>query len=189
MNRTKFATLGTIALSAAILLSGAVPGIPSLFDMGLAIAQNNRQSQLQLNLSAEKQVMTQDSLGRQKARWKALEGKATVQAGDVLRYTLVGQNNGDKPLNKLAFNQPIPRGMTYVLKSASADTNFGSKITFSIDGGRSFVENPTVQVRQKDGTLATQPAPAKAYTHIRWNFNKALAANNSIKSTYLLQVR
>lgn len=189
MNRVKFAVLGAITFSATVLLSGAVPGVPSLLKVSSAIAENIRsQSQVDLRLSAEKQVMAQDLQGKLKATWKALEGKAVVQSGDVLKYTLTGENIGDKSVNALTFNQPIPKGMIYVIKSASADVN-GAKISFSIDNGRTFVDNPTVQVRQSDGKIVTKPAEASSYTHIRWKFPQSLAAKSSIKGSYQLRVQ
>ncbi len=189
MKRISIAGLSAVVILAAAPLVGVIPGIPSFSDLGSANAQNiQNQSQLQLRLEAEKQVVAQDQQGKQKVSWKALQGKAVVQPGDVLRYTLSGENTSDRPLKNLTLNQPIPKGMVYVLKSATINAK-DAKISYSIDGGRTFVVNPTVKVTLSNGKVETKPAPATAYTHIRMNFGSIVPAKSTIKATYQVQVR
>ncbi len=181
----------TIAVfaGAALLLpfSGVIGGVPFGGETN-AIAQNvQKQSMLKLELTAEKQVLTQDVQGKTKTSWEPLQGRVTVQPGDMLRYTITGANQSDRAVKNLTFNQPIPKGMVFVLKSANANTN--AKITYSIDGGRSFVENPTVKVKLANGKVEEKPAPAEVYTHIRWNFPNAIAAKSDVKGSYQLRVR
>lgn len=186
MKRFTIAALGAAAL--LVPFSGVIPGVPSLGEVTSAIAQNiQKQPMVKLQLAAEKQVLTKDVQGKTKKTWKALEGQATVQPGDILRYTLTGENFSDRAVNKLTFNQPVPKGMAFVLKSANANTN--AKITYSIDGGRSFVENPTVKVTLPSGKIEEKPAPAEAYTHISWKFPNAIAAKSAVNGTYELRVR
>jgi uncharacterized repeat protein (TIGR01451 family) len=190
MKRISIASMGAIALLTAAPLVGAIPGVPNIWDMGSAIAQNAQQKgQVQLQLSAEKQLVQKDEQGKQKVSWQALQGKAAVQRGDVLRYIVSGANNGSSPVKNLIINQPVPRGMVYKLKSATVNPNTGAKITYSVDGGRTFVENPIVKVTLPNGKVDTQPAPAKAYTNIRWNFGTSVAAKTTVKGTYEVQVR
>lgn len=187
MKRTTIAGLATVTLLSIAAVANTIPGASGIFGKDSVIAQNiQKQQKLQLTLGAEKQIMTKDIQGKQKVSWQSLQGKATVQPGDVLRYTLTGQNISDKAIKNLTLNQPIPKGMVYVIKSANTDK--AAKITYSIDGGKSFVENPTVQVKMADGKVVNQPAPATAYTHISWNFDSA-AAKSAVKGAYQLQVR
>ncbi|BBD65715.1 hypothetical protein NIES4072_06080 [Nostoc commune NIES-4072] len=187
MKRLSFAGLGAIALIATVPFVNQVPGVPSLWHSTTAIAQNVKpQGQLQLRLEAEKQVVAQDQQGKQSKKWEPLKGQAVVRPGDVLRYTLSGENKSDRPVKNLVLNQPIPKGMVYVLKSVSAPNN--TKATYSIDGGRSFVENPTVKVTLPDGKVETKPAPANVYTHIRLQV-PLVAAKTTVKATYQTQVR
>ncbi|MCC5668808.1 hypothetical protein LC653_34390 [Nostoc sp. CHAB 5784] len=203
MKRLSFAGLGAfafgvggaIALIATVPFVSQVPGVASLWHstsayaegVGGAIAQNVKpQGQLQLRLEAEKQVVAQDQQGKQSKKWQPLKGQAVVQPGDVLRYTLNSENKSDRPVKNLVLNQPIPKGMVYVLKSVSA-TN-GTKVIYSIDGGRSFVENPTVKVTLPNGKVETKPAPANVYTHIRLQV-PLVAAKTTVKATYQTQVR
>jgi len=182
MKRVFIASIGAIALS-TIPLIAAIPGIPNIWNLSSAIAQNIKsQPQILLRLDAEKKIQQ-----GQKVTWQALQGQAVVKAGDVLRYTVFGENKSDRLVKNLTLNQPIPKGMQYVLKSATATSN--AKITYSIDSARTFVENPTVQVKLPNGKVETKPAPATAYTHIRMNFNESVPRKAIVKGTYEVQVR
>jgi uncharacterized repeat protein (TIGR01451 family) len=187
MKRFSFASLGAFALIATVPFISQVPGVASLWHSTSAVAQNvQTQGQIQLRLEAEKQVVAQDQQGKQSKAWQPLKGQAVVQPGDVLRYTLSGENKSDRSVSNLTLNQPIPKGMVYVLKSTSATNN--AKITYSIDGGRSFVENPTVKATLPNGKVETKPAPAITYTHIRLQI-PSVAAKTTVKATYQTQVR
>jgi uncharacterized repeat protein (TIGR01451 family) len=184
MQRISIIGIGAIALIATVPFIGQIP----MGDSGIAIAQNAQKVQVKLRLEAEKQVISQDQQGKQVKKWQPLQGKVQVQPGDVLRYTLSGENTSDRPVKNLALNQPIPQGMVYVLKSANADGNKNSRFTYSIDGGRSFVENPTVRVTLPNGNVETRPAPANVYTHIRLHV-PTVDAKSIVKANYQVQVR
>ncbi|MBD2249432.1 hypothetical protein [Nostoc sp. FACHB-888] len=189
MKRVSIASMGAIALIATTPFISQIPGVANIWHSGSAIAQNTQaKGQVQLRLDAQKQVMQKDEQGKEKVTWQPLQGKAVVQRGDVLRYTVSGENRGDRPVKNLTINQPIPQGMVYKLKSANVNVNKGAKITYSIDGGRSFVENPTVKVTLPNGKVESRPAPATAYTHIRLGFGESIAAKTTVKGTYEVQV-
>ncbi|MDZ8183900.1 MAG: hypothetical protein RMX96_03420 [Nostoc sp. ChiSLP02] len=178
---------GAFALIATVTFLAEFPRFTNISHSGIAYAQNTKtQGQIQLRLEAEKLVIAQDRQGKQSQKWELLKGQAVVRPGDVLRYTLSGENQSDRPVKNLILNQPIPRGMVYVLKSANITNN--GKITYSIDGGRNFVENPTVKVTLSNGKVETKPAPAIAYTHIRIQI-PSVAAKTAVKATYQTQVR
>ena len=195
MKRLSLAGLGAFALIATVPFVSQIPGIANVWHstsayaegVGGAIAQNVKtQGQIQLRLEAEKQVVAQDQQGKQSKTWQPLKGQVVVRPGDVLRYTLSGENKSDRPVKNLILNQPIPKGMVYVLQSTNVTNN--AKVIYSIDGGRSFVENPTVKVTLPDGKVETKPAPANLYTHIRLQV-PLVAAKTTVKATYQAQVR
>jgi uncharacterized repeat protein (TIGR01451 family) len=189
MKRSSILGLGAIALVATVPFVCQIPVVANLFQPGSAIAQNiQAQPQIQLRLSAEKQVLQQDKQEKPKVIWEALQGKTVVQPGNVLRYTISGENKSDRLVKNLTINQPIPQGMVYVLKSAGADDKSGAKITYSIDGGRNYVENPTVKVTLPDGKVEIKPAPATAYTNLRVNI-PSIEAKAVVKANYQVQVR
>ncbi len=179
--------LGAVALMAAAPFLTSAPVLASLQQAGDAIVQTLRRPDVKLQLAAEKQVMESDLAGNPKATWKSLEGKVTVQPGDRLRYTVTGHNAGKSGAKNLTITQPIPQQMSYVLGSATHDDR--AEIIYSIDNGKSFVTNPTVQVTLADGTVATRPAPAEAYTHVRWQFTNAVNPDATVQANYQAKVR
>jgi uncharacterized repeat protein (TIGR01451 family) len=187
MKGVLIAGMGALAVTATVPFIGNLPGVTSWLSSSVVAQNIQQQPQLQLRLAAEKQVITKDQQGKQKVAWQALQGQAVVQPGDILRYTLKGENKSDRPIKNLTLNQPIPQGMMYVLKSANMN-NKDAKITYSIDGGRTFVENPTIKVTLPGGKVETKPAPATAYTHIRLKV-PSLAAKTTVQATYQTQVR
>jgi uncharacterized repeat protein (TIGR01451 family) len=182
----KFVGLAAIALVTVPLLS-TTPVWAQLQQVGQAAVETLQQKpQVNLQLSAEQKFVEKDEKGQPVTNWKPLDQASVVRPGDVLRYTVAGQNLGDRPVANLVINQMIPTQMKYVLNSAVQPA--GMSAVYSIDGGKTFVANPTVQVKLADGTVETRPAPAEVYTHIRWNMS-AIAANTSTNVSYQLEVR
>ncbi|WP_017654350.1 hypothetical protein [Fortiea contorta] len=185
MQRVSGVCIGALALFATMPFVGQIP--ESRWHSTSAVAQSAKtQGQVELRLQAEKQVVAQDQQGKQSKTWTPLKGQAVVQPGDVLRYTLLSENKSDRLIKNLTLNQPIPKGMVYVLNSI--DVAKDAKITYSIDGSRTFVENPTVKVTLANGKTETKPAPASAYTHIRLQI-PSVAGQATVKATYQTQVR
>ncbi|MCG8367509.1 MAG: hypothetical protein MJA27_29765, partial [Pseudanabaenales cyanobacterium] len=118
--------------------------------------------------------------------WLDMGDKASVVPGDVLRYELTSENAGEKPATNLVVTQPVPAQTTYVLESAKAN---GAELTFSIDGGETFVAEPLVEVTLPDGAVELQPAPAEAYTHIRWDYSESLEPLAAVKAVYEVSVK
>ncbi|MGP1374118.1 MAG: hypothetical protein ACTS3T_14910 [Almyronema sp.] len=154
-----------------------------------AIAQNlqSEENPIVMQLAVEQKVIELDAQGETVSRWQSLEGdQIQVQPGDTLRYWLDIQNLSDRPVSDLAIVQPVPDNTVYILETATADDN--TVITFSIDGGNQFVAAPTISVTLADGSVVTQPAPAEAYTHIRWQFAQA-NPSTSLVANYQVEVR
>ncbi|NJM44776.1 MAG: DUF11 domain-containing protein [Alkalinema sp. RU_4_3] len=181
MKRTSIFTLSLIA-TIAISTLASQPGIASLQNLGNMISQAVQQkAQVELSLSVAKQVKQDD-----KVTWQESGDRVTAQPSDVLRYSLKSQNKGNKAVKNLVMTQPIPAGMSYVLKST---TQPAANVTYSIDGGKSFVASPMVAVKLANGQIEQRPAPATAYTHVRWQLNEAIAPGQSAKVSYQVVVR
>ena len=145
-------------------------------------------SAVQLRLAAEKQTVQKDEKGKLQVVWQALPAEANAQPGDVLRFVVSGENADDHAVSGLVVTQPIPAGMEYVLQSA-AEAKRKAEVVYSIDGGKSFTASPTVKVILPRGGTELRPAPASAYTHVRWTLQKPLAAKSSVKLAYQARVR
>ena len=144
---------------------------------------------VQLRLAAEKQTVQKDEKGKLQVVWQALPAEASAQPGDVFRFVVNGENAAAEAVSGLVVTQPIPEGMEYVLQSTAADAKRKADVVYSIDGGKSFTANPTVKVALPRGGTELRPAPASAYTHVRWTLQKPLAAKSSVKLAYQARVR
>lgn len=183
-------------ISLGLLLSAIAPlnGNPLLFswiDAGATVAQSVLQRpQVQLQLSAARRQVERDRQGQEQVTWSPLAEQSTVvQPGDVLRYSLNSSNRGNRTAAKLVINQPIPQGMVYVPGSVKVPGSGAIAVTYSIDRGKTFVEQPTVQVTLPNGKTEARPAPPEAYTHLRFNFAQPLPPATTIKTSYEVRVR
>ena len=179
--------LGALALVAAVPLISGTPVLANLQSAGEAIVQAIRRPEVKLNLSADKKLVELNVEGKEKVTWEALGDQSVVTPGDTLRYTVSSKNTGDLPAKNLVITQPIPPQMVYTIGSTTS--NNGTEVTYSIDNGKNFVANPTVKVTLPDGTVEERPAPAEAYTNIRWKFSKALDPTSGVIATYEVTVR
>jgi uncharacterized repeat protein (TIGR01451 family) len=187
----RFSKQLSIGLSAAAIVVTlpfiGQPVMASFQQATTTIAQAMQRPQVQLNLMAEKLVAEKLVNGGEKANWQPLKGNVTVNPGDTLRYQVIGQNVGKVAAKKLVVTQPIPQQMTYKLGTASSSNQ--ATATYSIDNGKSFVAQPMVKIKLADGKEVMRPAPAAAYTHVRWQFNQAIDANGQVNASYEFVVR
>jgi uncharacterized repeat protein (TIGR01451 family) len=184
MKRRLSIGLGILAIAAAVPFVSSTPVLANLADAGTSIVKNILQPKMKLVLGAEKKVESLDAQGKTVVSFKAIEG--SVQPGDVLRYTLTSENAGDKPASQLVLTQPVPAQTKYVLGSAVAN---GAKLTYSIDAGKSFVAQPTIQVKLADGKIVEKPAPAEMYSHVRWDYSESVKPAAAVRSVYEVAVK
>ena len=187
MKRKFMFGLGVAALVASAPFAVSTPVFASIQEAGIAIAQRITRPEVKLEMGVEKEITVVDADGTEKAEWQKLEGEAAVQPGDKLRYAVVSSNAGELPAENLVITQPIPAAMTYVIGSEKGNT--AADATYSIDGGATFVAEPMVEVTLPDGTVEMQPAPASAYTHVKWNFNEALGSSVAVNVSHEVTVK
>jgi uncharacterized repeat protein (TIGR01451 family) len=183
--------LGLAAITALTMspFNGA-PLLAKAIDAGSHLAENVlKQPKVVLQLSADQQVMQTDKQGQTKVTWQALTGQTIVQPGAVLRYSVKGENQGDRAAKNLAVTQPIPPGTVYVLNSAAVGNVVNADITYSIDNAKTFVAKPVIKITLANGQVEERPAPADAYTHVQWRFNAELASKAVVKADYQVKVR
>lgn len=180
---------GTVMLvgSAVLPVKGA-PAIAQVWQAGSQVAQTVLgKPQVNLQLSAERQITQTDAKGQTQIQWVPVDNKIPAQPGDRLRFTVVSHNEGNRAAQNFAVTQPIPRGTKFVLKSI--ENSVVADVTYSIDQGKTFTANPVVKVQQPNGQIVEQPAPAEVYTHARWRFNQALQPASKITASYQVAVR
>jgi len=105
-----------------------------------------------------------------------------ILPGDVVEYALDFTNLEDFNIQDVVFTNPIPSGLTIVLGSAGADRD-DVVVDYSLDGGTSWSEAPTVRVEEA-GQVVERPAPATAYTHVRWTITDPIAPGATVSARY-----
>jgi uncharacterized repeat protein (TIGR01451 family) len=119
--------------------------------------------QVKVNIVAEKEISVVEN-GQTVVKRVAAD---TAEPGQVVYYTLTVVNHGDEKATNVVINNPLPDGAAYAGGSAFGD---GSKILFSVDGGKQF-NTPTrltVTAKKADGSTGKQTAEPDQYTDIRW---------------------
>jgi uncharacterized repeat protein (TIGR01451 family) len=187
MNRVKLLSIGVIASIATFVVVVDTPVSAGLFRAKDAIAQAFQGPDVKLDMVVAKRVITKDAQGKEAVSWEDLKNKAVVMPGDSLRYTVSSQNAGDRTAEDLVISQPIPTRTTYEL--ASANSNSNAEITYSIDNGQTYTEKPTIEVTLPNGQVEKRPAPAEAYTHIKWKIGKSIDPKAGLVAMYEVKVR
>jgi len=96
-----------------------------------------------------------------------------IVPGDQVLYTLVVRNSGAEPVASPTVIEPVPEHTRYVADSAVGP---GAKVSYSVDGGRTFDRTEKLSVQGSDGHQ--RPAVAADITHIRWQLKNSLQSNS-----------
>jgi len=107
--------------------------------------------------------------------------------GDVIEYGLRFTNVTDADISDVHFTDPVPPGLVYILGTVTADRE-DVVVDYSVNGGIDWSHQPTVDVTQPDGSVVRQPAPAAAYTHVRWTISGTVAAGAQVTARFRAQV-
>jgi uncharacterized repeat protein (TIGR01451 family) len=180
--------LGAIALISSISFAAVMPSLASLQTSDPAIAQTAKQeSPVQLKLAAERQSIIAAASGG--GTWKPLPANTSLRPGETIRYVVTASNISDRTIKKLVVNQPVPKGSVYVLGSATLPTVEGAAVDYSIDGGKTYSEKPTIRVKLESGEIVTRPAPDSLYTNVRWSFGDNFSAKTVAYASYQVRIR
>ena len=113
---------------------------------------------------------------------ETLQPAQTVKPGDVLQYSTVYTNPGQRAVNRLVTNLPIPVGTEWV-----ATGTVPSTVLASLDG-KVFAPVPLMRkTRCADGQLVDVPVPLAEYRSLRWP-EQQLAAGASFTNTARVRV-
>ncbi len=116
-----------------------------------------------------------------------VEKVAAVNPGETLSWTITSQNSGDGAARDYKTVGQIPRGTEFIKGSAQPENN--AEVTYSIDGGKTFQSQPTIEEKQADGTTKRVPAPVSIYTQVRYEWADGLAANSKLSASYKVRVK
>ncbi len=117
----------------------------------------------------------------------ALEKVSAVHPGEILDWTITSANEGSAPARQYKTIGQIPQGTSFVAGSAVAE--YGAAVSYSIDGGKNFSAEPTIEQKQSDGTTKRTLAPASMYTQVRYEWSDPLAAGATLSASYKVRVK
>ena len=133
-----------------------------------------------LKSTAQKVVLLEDGRG---GVTESLEDVATVQPGDVVRYTIVFENTSvrDVAAGSVVITNPLPDGTEYLEYSAAGEH---AAITFSVDG-ETFADPQALMVGEEPDR---RQATAADYRSIRWTYRPELPAGQSGRVTFDVRI-
>ena len=131
-----------------------------------SVATVHAAADIRLKAVAEVEVTVVNDKGE--TELKRMPATKVIPGTEVI-YTITVSNLGDQPADSVVVTDPIPENTTYVDRSAFGA---GTKITFSVDGGKSYDLAGKLKVKDAAGKL--RAATASDYTHIRWVLNFTL---------------
>lgn len=123
---------------------------------------------IELRSQAEVEIEVANEKGEKEIKRVGAE-EAEVYPGDEVIFTTHYRNIGKKPADNVVITNPVPRHMIYTGKSAEGK---GTKIVFSIDGGKKYDKPSNLKVKTINGK--ERVASPADYTHMRWVFKKDL---------------
>jgi uncharacterized repeat protein (TIGR01451 family) len=116
-----------------------------------------------------------------------VEKASIVKSGEILDWTITSVNEGSAPAHDYKTIGKIPTGTEFIAGSVTADGS--ATVTYSIDNGKSFWTQPTIEEKQPDGSLKKVPAPASMYTQIRYEWADPLNENSKLDVSYKVRLK
>jgi uncharacterized repeat protein (TIGR01451 family) len=116
-----------------------------------------------------------------------VEKIASVMPGETLDWTIISQNEGTAPAREYKTVGQIPKGTTFIAGSATADGT--ANVSYSIDNGKSYAAQPTIEEKQADGSTKRVAAPASMYTQVRYEWADPLADGGKLNASYKVRVK
>ncbi len=113
---------------------------------------------------------------------ETLQPAHTVKPGDVLQYSAVYTNSGQRAVSRVVTNLPIPVGTEWL-----ATGTLPSTVWASLDG-KVFAPVPLMRkTRRADGQVIEVPVPLNEYRSLRWP-EQQLAAGASLTTSARVRV-
>jgi uncharacterized repeat protein (TIGR01451 family) len=150
-----------------------------------AFAQRQYASRAQAG-RPEIKVLLSGAVERKEGRL-AVEKVSSVMPGETLDWTITSENEGNAPAHQYKTVGQIPQGTTFIAGSATADGT--ASVTYSIDNGKNYSEQPVIEEKQPDGSSKRVAAPASMYTQVRYEWADALADGGKLTASYKVRVK
>jgi len=148
--------------------------------VGPAVAADDTEG-VELRSIAEVEVLTENDDGTVD---RTRETAAKVVPGDEVIYTMHYRNLGGDAAEDVVITNPIPQHMLLLRAGGHAP---GMMLEFSVDEGRSYDALARLEVTGRNGR--PRPATASDCTHLRWVFQRPLAAGEEGQVSYVAQLQ
>jgi uncharacterized repeat protein (TIGR01451 family) len=116
----------------------------------------------------------------------SVEKAGEVKSGEVLRWRLASENSGDIGAGDYKAVGQIPAGTVFIAGSAQGES---ALVTYSIDGGKTFSSQPTIEEKQADGSVRQVPAPVESYTQVRFESERPFNSGETLNAFYSVRVK
>ena len=111
-----------------------------------------------------------------------------VEPGQIVEYRMEYKNAGKTPLKGIAVTGPVPSSTQYMSNTAHTQTD--ADFTVSIDGGKTFENEPVKRlVVNEQGKKVEKIIPPSEYTHVRWILKQPLSTGDTQLFTYRTLVK
>ncbi len=147
----------------------------------LALFSRTLLAEIALTTVAETEVTEVSAQGKKIV--KRVPAESVVPGSEVI-YTITAKNTGSEPADNIVVTNPVPAQTVYVEGSAFGA---GSKIAFSVDGGKSYATAGSLKVRDASGKA--RAATTEDYTHVRWTLTFSLKPGESAPVWYRVRVK
>jgi uncharacterized repeat protein (TIGR01451 family) len=134
----------------------------------------------------EVKVMLSGAVERESGKI-AVDKASVVNPGEILDWIITSQNDGNAPAHGYKAVGQIPHGTQFVAGSATADGS--ATVVYSIDNGKTFSAQPTIEEKQADGSVKRVPAPVSMYTQIRYEWADPLVEGGKLQASYKVRVK
>jgi len=138
---------------------------------------------IELTSIAEVEILQKNKKGKEYLK-RIEASKVNVAPGDTVIFSVHYVNRGEKPAADVVINNPVPRHMAYVKKSAKGA---GARIVFSVDDGKTYASAGKLKVKGADGKKRI--AMASEYTHIRWTLKKPIVKGGKGSVSFRAKVK
>ncbi len=142
----------------------------------LTSPKQQEKEHIKLKCIKEKEVQTTNENGEKEI--KRIEA-TTVIPGDIVIYTISYTVIGEKIVDDVVIDNPIPQDMIYQDGSAYG---YNTDIEFSIDGGNTFASPENLNIMDSKGN--EHLAMASDYTNIRWILKNPVAHGKTGRIVY-----
>lgn len=166
---------GSLLFAAVCLLAlGSVAGFAQRHFMAAAVAR----PEIKIELAA---VVERDN------DLVPVEKANLVKQGETLDWTIKSENSGQAPAFDYKTVGRIPAGTSFVAGSAKVEGT--AKVVYSLDSGKSYSANPTIDEKQVDGSVKKVAAPVSMYTNVRYEWADPLAPGGHVTASYKVRVK